>query len=79
VGKPEGKRPLEIHWHRCEAVSELHTWKIAILVFSHLNTASVRNPFPQVILSKLCMNFCLMPIPTHLVDLITTSDAEYRP
>jgi len=25
VEKPEGKRPLGIHWHRCEVESELHT------------------------------------------------------
>jgi len=67
---------------QAEVESELHTWNTAILVFSHLYPASVRNPFPQVILSKLCMNFCLIHASCLsqliLFDVISTSDAEYR-
>jgi len=67
---------------QAEVESELHTWNTAILVFSHLYPASVRNPFPQVILFKLCMNFCLIHAlclsQLILFDLISTSDAEDR-
>jgi hypothetical protein len=60
VEKLEGERQLGINWHRCEVESELNTWNTAVLIFSHLYPASVRKPFLQVILSKLCMNFCLI-------------------
>jgi hypothetical protein len=67
---------------QAEVESELHTWNAAILEFSHLYPASVRNPFPQVILSKLCMNFYLIHASylsqLILFNLISTSDAEYR-